>query len=153
MSVAMRRIVLILLAAVIGLAAYVATTSGSGTPAAHASGTVLVHVKHASLTDQGCAGQPISGGHFVINQIASPPSSINVYLSDGSTATVPLSKQTRSVGQYTLSFTPGLSILDATAAVPSGWSGQFVLSNYLCGGSTPTSTGSMPPPPSGSMHS
>lgn len=155
MSVAARRILLIVLAAVVGLAAYVAATAGRGASAAHASGTVLIHVKQASLTDQGCDGQAISGGHFVINQITSPPASISVSLSDGSTQTVPLTHQTQKVGQYTLTFTPGLSILDATAMVPSGWSGQFVLSNYLCGGetsSTPPPSGSMPAPPSGSLH-
>ena len=156
MSVAARRTILIVLAAVIGLAAYIAASASSGTPAAHASGTVEVHVKQASLTDQGCDGQAISGGHFVINQITSPPASISVSLSDGTTLVVPLSKQTLKVAHYTVTFTPGLTILDATAFVPTGWTGQFVLSNYLCGGSTPTPTptpsSSMPAPPSGSMH-
>jgi hypothetical protein len=153
MSVAARRTMLIVLAAVIGLAAYIAASATSGTPAAHATGTVEVHVKQASLTDQGCDGQAISGGHFVINQITSPPASISVSLSDGSTLLVPLTKQTQKVAQYTVSFTPGLSILDATAFVPSSWSGQFVLSNYLCGGPTPTPPPSSSAPPSGSMHS
>lgn len=161
MSVAARRILLIVLAAVVGLAAYVAATAGRGGSAAHASGTVLIHVKQASLTDQSCGGQAISGGHFVINQISSPPASISVTLSDGSTQTAPLTHRTQKVGQYTLTFTPGLSIVDATALVPSDWSGQFVLSNYLCGGETsspppsgsmPPPSGSMPAPPSGSMH-
>jgi hypothetical protein len=157
MSVALRRTVLVVLAAVIGLAAYLAASAASSGKPAHANraGTVLIHVKQASLTDQGCGGQAISGGHFVINQITSPPASISVSLSDGTTVTAPLTHQTRKVGQYTISFTPGLSILDATAMVPSGWSGQFVLSNYLCGGSTPTPvpSSSMPAPPSGSMTS
>jgi hypothetical protein len=119
-----------------------------------------VHVKQASLTDNGCGGQVISGGHFIINQITSPPASISVSLSDGSTVTVPLSKQTQKVGHYTLTFAPGLTIVDATAIVPNDWSGQFNLSNYLCSPGpstsptpTPPPSSSMPAPPSGSMHS
>jgi hypothetical protein len=158
MSVAARRTILIVVAAVIGLASYLAASAASsGKPASQtpAAGTTEVHVKQASLTDQGCNGQPISGGHFVINQVTSPPASISVSLSDGSVLVVPLTKQTQKVAQYTVTFAPGLSILDATAFVPSGWTGQFVLSNYLCGGSTPTPrpSSSMPAPPSGSMTS
>ena len=157
MPVALRRSVLVVLAAVIGLAAYLAASAASsGKPAPKTqAGTLVIHVKQASLTDQGCGGQPISGGHFVINQITSPPASISVSLSDGGTVTAPLTHQTQKVGQYTISFTPGLSILDATAMVPSDWSGQFVLSNYLCGGSTPTPlpSSSMSVPSSGSTTS
>ena len=144
MTIASRKIAGAVLAAIVGLLAYVLATSSGGQGIAHAAGTVEVHVKQASLTDQGCGDQAISGGHFVINQITSPPSSITVELSDGSSVTVPLTHQTRKVAQYTLTFTPGLSIVDATAYVPDGWHGQFVLSNYLCGGS-PTPSSSVPP--------
>lgn len=147
MSIPARRVLLSVLAVVLGLAAYVAATAGRGAPAAHAAGTVVVHVKQASLTENGCDGQLISGGHFVINQITSPPASISVSLSDGTTLTVPLTHQTQKVAQYTVTFTPGLTIVDATADVPSDWSGQFVLSNYLCGGPTPSTS----PPPSTSQ--
>ena len=144
---------LLLLAAFIALAAWVAATSGGKSPAAHASGpTTTAHVKQASLTDQGCDGQAITGGHFVINQIAKAdqPGTIDVTLDNGinvTTVTVPQSKSEKYVAQYTVNFAPGTTIVDATAVVPQGWHGQFVLSNYLCGGtSTPTPTGSSAPP-------
>jgi hypothetical protein len=114
----------------------------SGGGVAHAASTVEVHVKQASTTDQSCE-ESISGGHFVINQISSPPASITVMLSDGTSSTVPLSQQTSKVAHYALSFADGLTIVDATASVPVDWTGQFVLSNYVCS-ATPTTT----PPPS-----
>ncbi|MEP7020596.1 MAG: hypothetical protein ABI808_08095 [Pseudonocardiales bacterium] len=126
------------------LAAYVlANTRTGGGNVAHAAGTVQVHVKQASLA-QNCGDQAITGAHFVINQITSPPSSITVTLSDGSIQTVALSKYSQSTAHYTTTFAAGLTVVDATAFVPSGWTGQFVLSNYVCGGVV---TSSVPPPP------
>ena len=128
------------------LAAYAAATASNRAGQAHAAAGTLVHVKQGSLT-QGCGDQSITGAHFVINQITAPPSSISVSLSDGSTVTVPLSKQLQKVAQYTVMYTAGLTVTDATAVVPTGWTGQFVLSNYICGtggSSTPPSSSSAP---------
>jgi hypothetical protein len=151
MTIAARKVVLVLIASCGLLAMIIIANARSSGSVAHAAGTVQVHVKQASLTDQNCGSQTISGGHFVINQITEPPSTITVRLSDGSSHVVPLSHQTSKVAQYTLNFSPGLQILDATAWVPAGWSGQFVLSNYLCGGPTPTSPST--PPSSGGPSS
>lgn len=148
MIVTLRRALPLLIAACAALAAYVVASSGSGGGIAHAADTKLVHVKAASLTDQSCNGSnKVYGGHFVINQISSPPSSITVTVSGGVQKVVPLSKQTRSVGQYTITFNTAKVIKDATALVPSNWRGQFVLSNYIC---APTSTSSSPSAPSSS---
>lgn len=147
MTVSMRKGLVVLIAVCAGLAAYITVSAGGGAVAAPRAGTVLVHVKQSSLTDQSCNGQAITGAHFVINQISSPPATITVRFRNGDTKVVPLMHKTRSVAQYTVTFPAGRIIVDATAYVPSGWSGQFVLSNYLCG-PAPTST-----PPSSSSSS
>lgn len=148
MIVTVRRVLPLLIAACAALVAYVVTSSGSGGGIAHAADTTLVHVKAASLTDQSCNGSNrVYGGHFVINQISNPPASITVIVSGGDQKVVPLSKQTRSVAQYTVTFNRPKVIKDATAYVPSNWRGQFVLSNYICG---PSSTSSSPSAPSSS---
>jgi hypothetical protein len=115
---------------------------------AQAADTMLVHIKQASLSDHAadCPGGVV-GAHIVINQIVSAPSSIEVDFADGTSQTVSLAKQSGTVGHYNATSTS--LVTDATAMVPTDWTGQFVLSNYICG-STPTSppTSSSPPPTS-----
>ena len=136
----------LVIGALFALAAYVAASAGSGVNRADAAATTVAHVKQASL-EQGCGDQSVTGAHFVINQITSPPSSITVSLSDGSTVVVPLSKEVQKVAHYTVTFAAGLTVTDATAAVPTDWTGQFVLSNYICGpgGSSTPPSSSVPP--------
>jgi hypothetical protein len=107
---------------------------------AQAAGTMVVHVKQASIADHAadCPGG-VTGAHFVINQIASGPASIDVELADGSSQTVAKSKQSGPVAHYDAWFT-GTLVKDATASVPNTWTGQFVLSNYYCGPSTSTTS-------------
>jgi hypothetical protein len=109
---------------------------------AQAAGTMVVHVKQASIADHAadCPGG-VTGAHFVINQIASGPASIDVELADGSSQTVAKSKQSGPVAHYDAWFT-GTLVKDATASVPNTWTGQFVLSNYYCGPSTSTTSSS-----------
>jgi hypothetical protein len=150
MTIAMKRTLLLIAAAFLALAAVIATTSGRGGDQAHAAGpTKTVHVKQASLS-QGCGDQSIVGAHFVLNQIAAAdqPSSIQVYLSEGtSPITVSRSKSLSSVAHYTVTFPAPTTVVDATAVVPQTWTGQFVLSNYICGpgGSSTPPSSSMPP--------
>ena len=109
---------------------------------AQAADTMLVHVKQASIADHaGDCPDGVTGAHFVINQIASGPASIDVELADGSSQTVPKSKQSGTVAHYDVWFT-GTLVKDATAYVPNSWTGQFVLSNYYCGPSTSTTSSS-----------
>jgi len=145
MTIALRRTLLLVVGALFTLAVVIAVAARSGGDQAHASGpTTLVHVKQASLA-QSCGDQAIVGAHFVINQIApaDQPSSIQVTLQGGSTVTVGISKSLRSVAQYTVAFASPTTVTDATAVVPQTWTGQFVLSNYICGPG-----GSTTPPPS-----
>ena len=112
-----------------------------GMQPAHAQGTMTVHVKQASISDHAgdCPGGVI-GAHFVINQIADAPDSIEVSFADGSSQTVVLAKQSGPVGHYN-AMSDAL-VVDATAEVPDTWQGQFVLSNYFCGSTTTTSSSS-----------
>ena len=109
---------------------------------AQAADTMLVHVKQASIADHAgdCPGG-IIGAHFVINQIASGPANIEVMLADGSSQTVDRWKQSGTVAHYNAYFT-GTTVTDATAYVPTSWTGQFNLSNFICGPSTSTSSSS-----------
>jgi hypothetical protein len=113
--------------------------------------TKEIHVKQSSL-DQGCGDQSVIGAHFVINHIKAPPGSISVDVSDASSVTVNLTKATAKTAHYAGFLPPGVTVTDATAEVPLGWSGQFVLSEYVCGpASTPEPSTSVPPssaPPS-----
>jgi hypothetical protein len=107
--------------------------------------TQQIHVKHSSLL-QGCGDQSIVGAEFVINHIKTPPGSISVAVSDGSSVTVNLTKSAGKTAHYTGFLPPGVTVTDATADVPLGWAGQFVLSNYVCGPSgTPDPSTSGPP--------
>lgn len=113
---------------------------------AQADGHLMsVSVKQASLADHaGDCVDGATGAHFIINQLAAgtAPASIEVTLSDGSTHTVPLSKHTGGAAHYDIAFASGLLVTDATANVPTGWTGQFVLSNYKCGPTTSTTSSS-----------
>jgi hypothetical protein len=136
MPVAIRRATAIAIGLLLALAAYFAATHGGAEPANAETGT-LVHVKQSTLNAT-CGGQQIIGAHFIINQITSPPSSIEVTLSTNDVINVPLSKQVQKVGHYTLNYAdadipPGTTVTDAVALVPAGWTGQFNLSNYICG--------------------
>jgi hypothetical protein len=109
---------------------------------AQAADTMVVHVKQASIADHAAdCPDGVIGAHFIINQISSGPATINVELADGSSMNVAKSKQTLSVAHYDAFFT-GTLVKDATAVVPNTWTGQFVLSNYICGPSTSTSSSS-----------
>lgn len=93
---------------------------------------VVVHVKQSTLTPKPPTGQATRGAHFVITQVGDKaPASIQVTLSDGNVSTVKLGKISGGVAHYTLHFGAGLRVKDATASLPSGWKGQFNLSNYL----------------------
>ena len=109
---------------------------------AQAADTMLVHVKQASIADHAgdCPGG-VTGAHFVINQIASGPASIDVALADGTSQTVPKAMQSGPVAHYNAFFT-GTLVKDATAVVPNTWTGQFNLSNYICGPTTSSSSSS-----------
>ena len=109
---------------------------------AQAADTMVVHVKQASIADHAAdCPDGVIGAHFIINQISSGPATINVELADGSSMSVAKSKQTLSVAHYDAFFT-GTLVKDATAVVPNTWTGQFVLSNYICGPSTSTTSSS-----------
>ena len=109
---------------------------------AQAADTMLVHVKQSSIADHaGDCPDGIIGAHFVINQIASGPATIEVQLNDGSSQTVDKWKQSGPVAHYNAYFT-GTTVKDATAYVPNTWTGQFNLSNYICGPSTSTTSSS-----------
>jgi len=120
-------------------------------------GSMEVSLKQASLDDhsQDCPDGATSA-HIVLNQIAAGPGSIQVKLSDGSTVTVFLAKFVGRVAHYDVPLSGGLSVTGATAFVPANWTGQFVLSHYVCGPpTTPPSSSSTPPssssvPPSSS---
>lgn len=146
MTIALRRTLFLIVGGLFTLAVVIAAAASSDNQA-HATGpTKTVHVKQASLA-QTCGDQAIAGAHFVINQIASAdqPGSIKVTLADGSTITVGISKSLSSVAHYTVIFAAPSTVTDATAVVPASWTGQFVLSNYICGpsgsSSPPSSTG------------
>jgi len=148
MTIAVRRTLFLIVGALFTLAVVIAAAASSDNQA-HATGpTKTVHVKQASLS-QTCGDQAIAGAHFVINQIAAAdqPSSINVMLANGSTVTVSISKSLSSVAHYTVIFAAPTTVTDATAVVPASWTGQFVLSNYICGpggSSTPPSSSGPP---------
>ena len=137
-----RRTIAILLAGIVGLTtAFLILTGGSAGTIAHAQTTV--HVKAGSIADHECDA---TEWHFVINQIntaANAPASITVFWSDGTSELVPLSKFTGGVAHYVTTSNLDLTVLDATATLYDGWSGQFNLSHGPCGPTTPPSS---PPP-------
>ena len=100
-----------------------------------------VHVKTSSLTDHDCDS---SEWHFVITQIddeVNAPASITVKFSGGATVVVGLEKFTGGVAHYTTTQHLGETVIDATAILYAGWSGEFNLSHGPCALTT-TSTGS-----------
>ena len=93
---------------------------------AQAADTMLVHVKQASIADHaGDCPDGVTGAHFVINQIASGPASIDVELADGSSQTVPKSKQSGTVAHYDVWFT-GTLVKEWLGVPPSGASFEIV---------------------------
>ena len=89
-----------------------------------------------------CGAAPVLA-YFVINQLASPtlaPSSIQVFFSDGSSATYPLLTVDGPVAKYQGLVPAGSRVTDATAVIYSSWSGRFNLSHYFCGTSEVTTT-------------
>lgn len=109
--------------------------------------TVEVEVKADSLKDnlqKGCpAGQEIIGAHFVITQSVDDeganvsPTEISVQLSNLTTVTAPRIATTGGVAHYGLSLAAGITVANATALLPSTWTGEFNLSHYNCGEPVP----------------
>lgn len=110
---------------------------------AHA-GTTKVIVDNKQGLDQRpstCSGglQPMA--YFVINQVDSPadaPTSITVKFSDGSSTTYPLLVVNGKAAKYQGPVPAGAYVTSASAVIYEAWSGEFVLSHYLCG--TPQSS-------------
>jgi hypothetical protein len=101
-----------------------------------------VHVKTSSLTDHDC---DFTEWHFVITQIdeaANAPASITVKFSGGATVVVALEKFTGGVAHYTTTQHLGETVIDATAILYVGWSGEFNLSHGPCAPTTTTTIGS-----------
>lgn len=132
------------------LLAYIAVGPGggvaqAGTPAPKpsASGTMTVHVKQSSITDATCEGGGTvrTGVYLVLNQIAKADAPLTVHVffdpTGGADAKRVVNNQNESA--YSVSFPAGVTgITDATAVVPTNWSGQFVVSHYLCGSQSTT---------------
>lgn len=155
MTIALKRTLLLVVGLCAALAAWVVAGATTGQKA-HADATTTVHVKSSTLvtTAGTCSGQSITGGEFIINQLYStPPASITVYFSDGSSQTVGLSFTAGKTAHYIGNWDSSMTVTDATAELPTGWSGQFVLSHYLCGSGGGSSSSSSSVPPSGSMTS
>jgi hypothetical protein len=132
--------VLVLLAVVPWLGMSIATADGPQT----------IHVKAASIADHECND---TEWHFIINQIdveANAPTSIHVTFSDGA-VDVTREKFTGGAAHYTELGHLDATVVDATAVIYEGWSGQFVVSHGPCGTSettppvTTTPPGSTPP--------
>ena len=127
-------------------AAPAAAGAPPGLAAAAEEGSKQVSIKQASLDDhsQDCP-EGATSAHIVLNQIAAGPETIEVTLSDGSTVIVPLSKFVGAVAHYDVPLSGGQSVTGATATVPANWTGQFVLSHYVCGPTTTTTVPSTAP--------
>jgi hypothetical protein len=123
-------------AAIVSLAAI-----GFAMQPAQAADTMVVHVKASTLVEPSTVcPDGILGAHFIINQLSNGPASIDVVAS-GITITVPKDAQLNTTAHYTTTAITG-KVTDATAVVPTSWTGQFVLSNYVCSPSTTTTTSS-----------
>jgi hypothetical protein len=74
-----------------------------------------------------------SGAEFVINKLEPivAPTSITVFFSNGSSAIFPLAR-TGSTAHYLGDLPVGSSVTGAQAVIDTGWSGQFVLGDYVC---------------------
>ena len=121
-------------AAIVSLAAI-----GFAMQPAQAADTMVVHVKASTLVEpSSVCPNGLLGAHFIINQLANGPSSISV-VAGGTTTTVPKDFQNNKTAHYTTTAITG-KVTDATAVVPTDWTGQFVLSNYICSPTTTTST-------------
>jgi hypothetical protein len=134
-----RRTLTLLVAALLGLAAFVYLTvsGGNGGNIAYAQGTTITA---KALTDHECDS---TEWHFVINQIDSvdnAPATIHVVWANGASENVPLSKFTGKVAHYVTTSNLDSTVVSATADIYVGWSGQFNLSHGPCGGPTPTPT-------------
>jgi hypothetical protein len=120
--------------------------AGPALDGAQAAASIPVSIKQASLSDHAgdCPGGA-TGAHIILNQISpesAAPATITVTVTGGGTVSVPLAKYTGSTAHYNVPLTPGHLVTNATASVPSTWTGQFVLSHYMCG---PTTTTTAPP--------
>jgi hypothetical protein len=139
-----RRTIAVILAGLVGLAtAFLILTGGSGGTIAHAA---TVSVKASSLTDHECDA---TEWHFVITQLdseAAAPDTIHVVWTNGEEADVPLAKFTGKTAHYVTTLNLDSTVVDATAVLPDGWSGQFNLSHGPCG-PTPTAPPSPTSPP------
>jgi hypothetical protein len=135
-----RRTITILIAALVGLAAFLFL----GVSTAYAA---TIEVKVGSLTDHGCDS---TEWHFIINQIdeeANAPTSITVKWANGQTEVVPLDKFTGGAAHYATDSNLDSTVVSATAEIYDGWSGQFVLSHGPCGAPSPSPTPTDTPKP------
>jgi hypothetical protein len=118
------------------------------TTLAGAEGEQTISVKQSTLTDDkgdtsqgGClaGGGSVLMWHFVINGLteATAPASISVTWDKPATANVPLSffagGGNSGAAHYETTLNAGSVVTNATAVVPEGWTGQFVLSHVSCG--------------------
>lgn len=117
-------------------------------PAASAGGGMTVHLKQSSVTEyDGCSG--FTGAYFVITDLkGDAPASITVTLSDSSTQVVPLLANDGGSAHYSMTVDlTAVRVTDATAVVPSGWSGQFNISHCLSATTPPVTTTTVTAPP------
>jgi hypothetical protein len=108
------------------------------------AGTTKVIVDDKQGLDQrpsACGAGLAPMAYFVINQVDAPadaPSSITVNFADASSATYPLLVVDGKAAKYQGPVPTGSYATSATAVVYAAWSGEFVLSHYLCGTTPPT---------------
>jgi hypothetical protein len=132
-------------------------STASGTPV-NCTTTTTCHLMGGKVQPACPSGQSFISAQFILNQLdTAPPATISVTLSNGGTYTVPLTKTSDKTAHYvldyaTLGIAPGTTVVDATAVVPTGYPGRFVLSDYGCGGGSSPSVPPTPtaPPSSGS---
>ena len=75
-------------------------TAAPATSSVQAASTEI-HIKQASIADhRGDCANGATGAHIILNQISSPPETIEASFSDGSTATVALSKYVGKTAHY-----------------------------------------------------
>lgn len=112
--------------------------------AAHAGTATKVITDDKQGLDQrpsACSGDLLPMAYFVINQVDTPsdaPASITVNFADGSSTVYPLLVVDGKAAKYQGPVPVGSYATSATAVIYDAWSGEFVLSHYLCGTTPPT---------------
>ena len=123
----------------LGLAAF-------GTSTANAQEIVTIHA--STLTDHASSS---TEWHFVITQVeGTPPASITVQWSNGTSSVLPLAKLTGGTAHYstTQHLGDGVTVVGATAVVPEGTTvGNFNLSHGPTGNNGGTTTTTTVPEP------